>query len=635
MREFGYFRVATASPKVRVASTHHNAQRIVSLMYRAQREGVELVLFPELSITGYTCGDLFGQSTLLTGAQDALQSILEQTQDVDVVAVVGMPIPYMGRLYNCAVVICKGKIFGAVPKRYIPNYSEFYESRWFSSGDGLEGVFIELCGECVELSTKLIFDINGVMCGVEICEDLWVATPPSSKFCDVAEVVMNLSASPAVVGKYQYTQSLIEQQSARCLAGYIYSSAGFGESSTDLTFSAVGIIAENGVTLSQARRYSIEEELTVADLDIEKLRHERRRMTTFGDCGSGEYSYKSIGFSSGEQNGLMRMVDSHPFVPKVKSERDERCEEILSIQALGLAQRFDATGCKVAVVGISGGLDSTLALLVTVRAFDILGLDRAGIVAITMPGFGTTKRTFTNAHNLISELGVTMREISIRDACNQHFSDIGLPEDDRSVAYENSQARERTQILMDVANMEGGMVIGTGDLSELALGWATYNGDHMSMYGVNSSIPKTLVRYLIEWFAEQSGEGLLCQTLLDIIATPVSPELLPSDENGEIAQKTEDFVGPYELHDFFLYNFVREGFSPAKSLYLAQHAFAGVYDVATIRSWLKVFIKRFFSQQFKRSAMPDGVKVGSVTLSPRGDWRMPSDAASDLWLTEF
>ncbi len=632
MRKFGYFRVATASPKVSVAGVKCNVERIAALIASAAEQGVELLTLPELSITGYTCADMFTHSTLLDGAKQGLLELVEQTRDLEIATVVGMPISYMGATYNCAVLFARGEIVGVVPKVNLPSYSEFYESRWFTSGEDIVGCSLMLSGVEVPFSRDLIFNINGVGCAVEICEDLWVASPPSSQLCRAAEVIVNLSASPAVVGKYQYTTSLVKQQSARCVAGYIYCSAGFGESSTDLCFSAVNIIAENGVVLAKGERFTIEEQMTVADLDIDKLRHERCRMSTFKGGVASDFSIRELSVEAVQSEELKRCVDAHPFVPSDKTQRSERCEEILSIQALGLAQRFDATSSRSAVIGISGGLDSTLALLVTVRAFDILGLERSGIVAVTMPGFGTTKRTFNNAHTLMSSLGVTIREISIADACKQHFHDIGLSEEDRSVAYENSQARERTQILMDIANMVSGMVVGTGDLSELALGWATYNGDHMSMYGVNSSIPKTLVRYLIEWFAEQSEDVQLAATLRDIIDTPVSPELLPADENGDIAQKTEDFVGPYELHDFFLFNFVREGFSPAKIEYLAQIAFADSYDNQTIERWLKVFIRRFFSQQFKRSAMPDGVKVGSVTLSPRGDWRMSSDTSSTLFL---
>ncbi len=483
------------------------------------------------------------------------------------------------------------------------------------------------------ITPRSVIEVGGVGCAIEICEDLWVANPPSSQMADVAEVFFNLSASPEVVGKYEYLRSLVEQQSARCIAGYVYSSAGAGESSTDLLFGGNGLIAENGQIIASADRFSLEPQLTVGDIDVELLRNHRLRTTTFGGNTQNIHQTR-IDLNIRYTNKLERRFDPTPFVPSDITMRNIRCEEIFSIQSGGLIQRLAHTNCRCAIIGISGGLDSTLALLVTVKAFDRLGLDRKGIIGVTMPGFGTTGRTYNNALSMIKELGVTLREISIREACNQHFSDIGLSPDDRSVSYENSQARERTQILMDLANMEGGMVIGTGDLSELALGWATYNGDHMSMYGVNASVPKSLVRYLVQWVAEQSNERVKA-TLLDVIDTPVSPELLPADEAGNIAQKTEDLVGPYELHDFFLYHFVRNGFSPRKIEMIARLAFEARYDNDTIHKWLTTFIRRFFSQQFKRSAMPDGVKVGSVSLSPRGDWRMPSDATAKQWLEEL
>ncbi len=636
MRTGGYIRVASAIPKVKIGGCRENAERIVALVREAAEQGVEIVVTPELSVTGYTCGDLFLQSELRRRSMESLEWIVESLREVEVVAIVGVPIEYRNSLYNCAIAISKGEILAVVPKCHIPNYSEFYESRWFRSSNTLgEEASVEILGEYYPLSNRSIFEVSGVKCAIEICEDLWVSTPPSSEMAEVAELFFNLSASPEVVGKYDYLRSLIEQQSARCIAAYIYCAAGTGESSTDLLFGGSGVIAENGRIIASADRFSLEEQLTIADLDVELLRNHRVRTTTFGGGDKREYYHTSIDLKPTEVTTLKREIDPTPFVPTDIQKRTTRCEEIFSIQSGGLIQRLRHTRCKCAVIGISGGLDSTLALLVAVRAFDRLGLDRSGILGITMPGFGTTGRTYNNAVTMIRKLGVTLREISIKAACNQHFSDIGLSPDDRSVSYENSQARERTQILMDIANMEGGMVIGTGDLSELALGWATYNGDHMSMYGVNGSVPKTLVRYLVSWYAEQESNQKVQETLLDVVDTPVSPELLPADELGNIAQKTEDLVGPYELHDFYLYHFVRNSFAPKKILEMACIAFEGRYERDIIVKWLRTFVRRFFMQQFKRSAMPDGPKVGSVSLSPRGDWRMPSDAASDEWLDEL
>ncbi len=631
----GYFRVATAIPRVAIGDCGANATRIEVLIREAARRGVSVVLTPELSITGYTCGDLLLQSHLQRNALDALVGLIERLSSYEIVAIVGLPISYRGSLYNCAVAFGKGRVLAIVPKSHIPNYSEFYEARWFTSAKQLsESATVDIMGDEVAISTRSIFEVNGVSCGMEICEDLWVANPPSSQMSSVAELFFNLSASPEVVGKHDYLRSLVEQQSARTISGYIYASAGAGESSTDLLFGGNGLIAENGRIVSQSQRFSLKEQLTLADLDIELLRNHRLRTSTFGSSKAiGSQSIRrKIHIAPLDATKLERTIDPTPFVPADVRQRDMRCEEIFSIQSGALAQRLAHTGCKCAVIGISGGLDSTLALLVTIRAFDSLGLDRRGIIGVTMPGFGTTDRTYNNAVAMIEEQGITLREISIRAACNQHFNDIGLSPDDRSVSYENSQARERTQILMDIANMEGGMVIGTGDLSELALGWATYNGDHMSMYGVNASVPKTLVRYLVSWVASGESNDRVRTTLLDVVDTPLSPELLPADEQGNIAQKTEGLVGPYELHDFYLYHFVRNSFAPSKIAQMAIHAFEGKYDRETIIKWLRVFIRRFFNQQFKRSAMPDGPKVGSVSLSPRGDWRMPSDATVREWL---
>ena len=638
MDKFGFLKVAAAIPHVKIADCDYNAARMAALAQQAARRGVEIVCFPELGVTGYTCGDLLLQPALLDAADEALAGLIRATRKLPLVAIAGAPVAHDGALYNCAAVFTQGRILGVVPKSHIPDYAEFYESRWFASGAGISGDTIAVAGQRPDFGADLTFEVNGAEFGVEICEDLWVASPPSTALAlGGAKVLFNLSASPEVAGKHRYLRQLVALQSARTLSAYVYCSAGFGESSTDLVFAGNGLIAENGTILREAERFAGDEQLVVADVDIRRLEFERRRTTTFRAAeGMAENTVIEMELPEALKSATPdRETDPTPFVPKEKAHRDERCEEIFAMQAAGLAQRLAHTHCSKAVIGISGGLDSTLALLVAVRAFDRLGLDRKGIVGITMPGFGTTGRTYNNALQLMRGLGVTVREIPIRDACTQHFADIGLSPDDRSAAYENCQARERTQILMDVANMEGALVIGTGDLSELALGWATYNGDHMSMYGVNASVPKTLVRHLVGWVAAQTDDATARATLLDIVDTPVSPELLPADETGEIAQKTEDLVGPYELHDFFLYRFVRCGDTPAKILYLAECAFAGRYDRPTILRWLKTFFRRFFAQQFKRSALPDGPKVGSVSLSPRGDWRMPSDASAAMWLKEL
>ena len=608
MDNFGFLKVAAAVPHVRVADCDYNTERMAAMAEEAARRGVEIVAFPELGVTAYTCGDLLLQQTLLDAADEALERLVRATRKLPLTLIAGAPLRHGSTLYNCAVVFTQGKVLGVVPKTYIPDYGEVYENRWFAEF------------------------------GIEICEDLWTAAPPSSQLAlNGAKVIFNLSASPESVGKHAYLRQLVAQQSGRAIAAYVYCSAGFGESTTDLVFAGNAVIAENGCILREAARFSPDEQLIVADVDIERLEFERRRNTSFrANEGATENTVIEMEIPEGLRGvALDRDIDPMPFVPKDEADRSERCEEIFRIQSHGLAQRMVHTRSEKAVVGISGGLDSTLALLVTARTFDFLHLDRAGIIGITMPGFGTTDRTYNNALELMRGLGVTIREIPIRDACTQHFQDIGLDPGSRGAAYENAQARERTQILMDVANMEGGLVIGTGDLSELALGWATYNGDQMSMYGVNASVPKTLVRHLVKWAAATEQDAATRATLLDIIDTPVSPELLPADAEGRIAQKTEDLVGPYKLHDFFLYNFLRAGYGPAKILLLAEQAFDGSYDRAAILRWLTVFVRRFFTQQFKRSAMPDGPKVGSVTLSPRGDWRMPSDASAAAWLREL
>ena len=629
MKRNGFIKVAAATPIVRIGDCRANAEQMAAQMREAVERGVSVVVFPELSMTGYTCGDLFLQSRIIEAGDEALAMLL--ANPMPIVSIVGMPIYYKNNLYNCAVVIANGKIEGIVPKSYIPNYSEFYESRWFTEGRDIRNTYLTICGQRVRFGTDLLFDVHGTRFGVELCEDLWVPAPPSSDMALAgATLIFNLSATPEILGKHAYLRSLIEQQSARALCGYVYASAGVGESSTDLVFTGNGIIAENGKIIAARERFVRDARLTVADIDVEHIFNERRRHTSFINLDN-RFDVIKIDIEQAESE-LEREINPAPFIPE---NVNEGCQEIFNIQTAGLAQRLSHTNCRKVVIGISGGLDSTLALLATVATFDMLGFDRKGIVAVTMPGFGTTNRTYTNALTLMQDLGVTIREISIQAACVQHFKDIGLSADDRSAAYENSQARERTQILMDLANAVGGMVIGTGDLSESALGWATYNGDHMSMYNVNCSIPKTLVRLLVEWVADNDPSERVRTTLKDIVDTPVSPELLPADEQGDIAQKTEDLVGPYELHDFFLYNFIRNGFAPSKILYLAKLAFAGRYEESVIRHWLTTFLRRFFSQQYKRSAVPDGPKVGSVSLSPRGDWRMPSDATVGEWLVDI
>ena len=623
---YGFVKVAAATPLVKIADCHANAEAIDKMTAEAVERGASVVVFPELSLTGYTCGDLFLQSRIIEAGDEALAQLLATPRPI--VSIIGMPIYYKNNLYNCAVVIANGKICGIVPKSYIPNYSEFYESRWFSEGRDIRNAEITICGQRVRFGTDLLFDVHGTRFGVEICEDLWVPAPPSSDMALAgATLIFNLSATPEILGKHNYLRSLIKQQSARALCGYIYCSAGVGESSTDLVFTGNGIIAENGKIIAARERFVREARLTVADIDVEHIFNERRRHTSFINLDN-RFDVIKIDIAQPDSE-LEREINPAPFIP---ADLNEGCREAFTIQCAGLAQRLSHIGCKNVVLGISGGLDSTLALLVTVATFDTLGLDRKGIIGVTMPGFGTTDRTYQNALTLMRELGITTREISIRKACEQHFADIGLNPNERGAAYENSQARERTQILMDLANKEGGIVIGTGDLSEAALGWATYNGDSMSMYNVNCSIPKTLVRKIVEWCAESNENEQVRSTLKDIVDTPVSPELLPADNEGNIAQKTEDLVGPYALHDFFIYNFLRNGFSPAKIEYLACRAFCGEFSEEEIAHWLKVFLRRFFSQQFKRSAMPDGPKVVTVSLSPRGDLRMPSDASVSEWL---
>jgi NAD+ synthase (glutamine-hydrolysing) len=636
---YGFVKVAAAVPHVQVADCFYNIDKIEDLMREASEKGVQIIAFPELSVTAYTCLDLFAQQTLVNGAEAALIQLINNTADLDILTIVGVPLRTENRLINAAVVFQKGVIRGVVPKTYLPNYKEFQEQRWFTSATELRESTISIGKEEYPLGSRLLFRSGRLSVGIEICEDLWVPVPPSSLLAmEGANIIFNLSASNELIGKHAYLRSLICQQSARCMAGYVYASSGFGESSTDLVFAGNGIIAENGNLLAESPRFTMEEQLVISEIDIETLQNDRQVNTSFmyGASGLLKEKAQAVDFQLRTPNGfsLTRPVDPHPFTPSGDALK-ERCEEIFHIQVAGLAKRLVHTHAQTAVVGISGGLDSTLALLVTVMTFDALKMPREQIIGLTMPGFGTTDRTYTNACDLIRSLGVTLKEISIKEACLQHFHDIGHDPSVHDVTYENSQARERTQLLMDIANRKNGLVIGTGDLSELALGWATYNGDHMSMYGVNGSIPKTLVKYLVEWVANNKVDNASRLTLLDIVDTPISPELIPADENGNIKQKTEDLIGPYELHDFFLYHFLRFGSHPSKIFFLAQNTFAGIYDKATIKKWLYTFFRRFFQQQFKRSCLPDGPKVGSVSLSPRGDWRMPSDAMSQLWLEEI
>jgi len=624
--KYGFIKVAAAIPELQVADCSFNANRIAQLALDANNQNIEVLAFPELSITGYTCADLFFQHQLLADACKALDELLFKTFQTSVVIIVGMPLQTDNKLYNTAVVLQSGKILGVIPKTHLPNNNEFYEKRWFSPATANKAKTISINGQEVPFGTDLIFANGLYNFGIEICEDLWVPIPPSS-FLSIqgADVIFNLSATNELTGKHAYLRQLIEQQSARCNAGYVYASAGWGESTTDVVYAGNGIIAENGKIIAASERFKMEEQLIISEIDVERLRSERMRNTNFSNSVT-ENQYRTIEFSktTNDSISLSRSFDKHPFVPST-TNRDAACSEIFCIQVGGLAKRWKHTNAQTVVIGISGGLDSTLALLVCVKTADKLGIDRKRITGITMPGFGTTDRTYNNAVNLMQSLGINAMEISIKDACIQHFKDIDHDATVHNITYENTQARERTQILMDIANKQNGLVIGTGDLSELALGWATYNGDHMSMYGVNSGVPKTLVRYLVDWASHQLDQQSE-EILKDILDTPVSPELLPADVDGKIAQKTEEVVGPYELHDFFLYYMVRFGFSPAKILFMAKIAFDGIYAEEVTEKWLGIFVKRFFAQQFKRSCLPDGPKVGSINLSPRGDWRMPSDA---------
>ncbi|MDR1198859.1 MAG: NAD(+) synthase [Prevotellaceae bacterium] len=633
----GFIRLAAAVPGVRVGDCFYNTRQIANQIRQADEQKVQIVCFPELSVTAYTCGDLFHQRILIDEAENALASLLAETQKTEIIAIIGLPVLQNNCLYNAAVAIQGGNILSAVPKTYLPNYGEFYEKRWFTSGVNASPV-ISICGKSVPFGTQILLRYGELVFGIEICEDLWVTIPPSSyqALCG-ANVIFNLSASNELIGKNSYLKDLVRQQSARCMATYVYASAGAGESTQDIVFAGNALIAENGEMLAESKRFDFDEQLVIADVDVQKLNVDRLKHCSFADNAANLTDKNTaqvidIDIPKYQHKKLMRKIQPLPFVPSRTEDRNERCEEIFSIQTGGLAKRILHTNLRHLVVGISGGLDSTLALLVCIKTFDKLGIPRRQITGITMPGFGTTERTYTNAVNLMKSLGVTMREINITKACEQHFKDIGHNPEIHDTTYENIQARERTQILMDVANQENGLVAGTGDLSELALGWATYNGDHMSMYGINSSIPKTLVRHLVTWAAEQFDEKTK-SVLTDIVKTPVSPELLPADSKGNILQRTEDVIGPYELHDFFLYYTLRYGFRPSKIFFLAQQAFTNI-QADEIKKWMKVFYSRFFAQQFKRSCLPDGPKTGSVNLSPRGDWRMPSDASAALWLKE-
>lgn len=645
--DYGYIRVASAVTSVGVADVDYNVNAIIDSVYKASLTGAQLLVLPELCVTSYTCGDLFGNEQLLDAAELGVVKIKEATQGNDMVVFVGAPLRCDSQLYNCAVCLQNGRILGVVPKSYLPNYKEFYEKRWFTGyKPGKTPLEITIHNERVPFGGDLLFSAGKVKIGVDICEDLWVPIPPSSFFAlHGVNVVVNLSASNELIGKHQYLLNLIKHQSDVCTLAYIYSSAGYGESTTDLVFAGNAIIAENGAILNEGERFSTQPQLSVADVDIEALNNERRINASFGenmvrlDSAMREIRFEWADTLDYDFSDLLRKTKSMPFVPFEESRRNSRCEEIINIQTEGLMKRLQFTHIEDVVVGVSGGLDSTLALLVAIRAFDKLGIDRSHIHGITMPGFGTTDRTYRNALAMMKAYGVSVEEISIADAVKQHFKDIGHDIAVHDVTYENGQARERTQILMDLANKYNGLVLGTGDLSELALGWATYNGDHMSMYNVNVSIPKTLAKYLVMWFATTTdttnAEGRqIRDTLLDILDTPISPELTPADSEGNIQQKTEDLVGPYELHDFFLYHMLRYGHGPCKIFMLAKKAFAGRYDNTILKKWLTKFYWRFFSQQFKRSCLPDGPKVGTISLSPRGDWRMPSDACVSIWIKE-
>lgn len=633
--DYGFIKVAAATPKIKVADVDYNTELICNKIDEAAKNGAKVLVFPELCLTGYTCSDLFWQSLMLEKVKEKTIEIARYSKDYDMLIMIGIPYEHNGKLYNVGVVLHKGKILGMITKKHLPNYSEFYEARHFTKGFE-KVVTVDFAGQKVPMGMNILFKCENrpdMVIGVEICEDLWVPNPPSIRHTMAgATIIANLSASDEVTGKSIYRRDLVAGQSARLICGYIYADAGEGESSTDLVYSAHNMIAENGRMLAEAKRFI--NQTVYGDIDLDRIKNERRKMTTYDSKDEEDYTVVTFEMNM-DNNELSTKINNMPFVPGDIAKRNERCEEILTIQAMGLKKRLEHTNAKSAVIGISGGLDSTLALLVTVRAFDMLGRDRKGIVAVTMPGFCTTDRTYDNALKMIEKLGTTFIEINISDAANEHFKAIGHDSSIHDVTYENVQARQRTLYLMNLANQYNGFVVGTGDLSELALGWATYNGDHMSMYGVNASIPKTLVRHLVRYYADTCEDIELNKVLMDVLDTPVSPELLPPQDNGEIAQKTEDLVGPYELHDFFMYYMLRLGYTPKKIYYLARNAFEGIYDDETILKWLKTFYRRFFAQQFKRSCLPDGPKVGTVAVSPRGDLRMPSDACATIWLKEL
>ena len=634
MKEYGFIRVGAIVNKLSLANPIENAKEIIKMIKEANEEEIAIVTTPELSLTGYTCGDLFSQGLLIDEAYNALKKILRETEKIDIISILGMPIKIDNQMFNCGVVINKGKILGIVPKTYIPNYSEFYEKRWFQSSNNLISSEISILNQIVPIGTNILFKDKDICFGIEICEDLWCINPPSNSHAiHGANIIFNLSSSNEVIGKYEYRKKLVSMQSSKTICSYIYASSGIMESTSDLLFSGASMIYENGSCLKENERFSLESNLIYADVDINKINNDRNKNSSYmGVVRDEKYRYINVNIKDTKKD-LTRTYSKYPFVPKTEIKKDERCKEIFTIQSSALARRLLTLGKPKCIIGISGGLDSTLAFLVIVEAFKKIGMDMKDIIGVTMPGFGTTGRTYNNACKFVHEYGATLKEIDIKAACLQHMKDIELDESDRSIAYENTQARERTQILMDIANKENGLVIGTGDLSELALGWCTYNGDHMSMYSVNTSIPKTLVRYLVKWVADTKEETKK-EVIYDILDTPISPELLPPDEAGNILQETEFSIGPYVLHDFFLYHFLRYGASPKKIYYLAKNTFKESFQDEVIIKWLKVFIKRFFTQQFKRNCVPDGVKVGTISLSPRGDLRMPSDASYAIWMKE-
>ena len=638
MKEYGYIRVGAVVPELKVANTEYNTKEIIKQIKNAYKKDIDIISFPELSITGYTCGDLFLQDLLLDRSLECLKLICRETKNLDIISIVGAPIRAENQIFNCGIVITKGKIIGIVPKTYIPNYSEFYEKRWFASSSNKRENYIEIDKEKIPFTTNIIFedkDNKAISFAIEICEDLWCNFPPSNNHTlNGASIIFNLSSSNEIVGKYEYRKNLVKMQSAKTISAYIYTSSGVNESTTDVLFSGHAMIAENGTLLKENKRFDFNSNMIYEDIDVFKIMNNRYKDISYmGVVTDLDYIRVSIDIKDNKKD-IVREYSPYPFVPKNDLKRKERCEEIFNIQASALAKRIKYTGMNKCVIGVSGGLDSTLAFLVIVEAFKKLGIDNKNIIAITMPGFGTTDRTYTNAINFIKSYNATLKEVNIKEACLVHFKDIDHDVNTHDITYENTQARERTQILMDVANKKNALVIGTGDLSELALGWCTYNGDHMSMYAVNTSIPKTLVRYLVEYVALNEKDNLRKNTILDILDTPISPELLPPDKNGKITQLTESSVGPYVLHDFFLYHFLRYGASPKKIYFIAKKTFKD-YSEEEILKWLKFFIKRFFTQQFKRSCIPDGVKVGTISLSPRGDLRMPSDSDFTDWLNDI